>query len=299
VTIDEMVEEAMAVAGRLVEEFSQSPHSHNLLGRVHAMFGNSAEAVRCWQQCVTLDPRFAPAYRQIGSDLMENGKYTEAVEWFRKALAIDGALPDLANQLAAALMYAGNMKEARAVLEQEACYGSPSQAPHFLLGQISLQLHEFDEARRHLETTVKMAPGYTDAYYGLARAYAALGNHERAEECRQKFRMLKAEDQSSQRDELRHRKDRSIVRRYLAIAYSEAGWVYHVHGKTTPAESHWLAAAALDPERADSLTALARLYHQRNDRGKLVQVLQRLRTIELESHKPVYREAYKPLQKER
>ena len=47
------------------------------------------EAIACFRQALELDPKFAPAHRNLGIALYKQGKLDEAIACFRNALEVD------------------------------------------------------------------------------------------------------------------------------------------------------------------------------------------------------------------
>jgi tetratricopeptide (TPR) repeat protein len=58
-------------------------------GLILATENRHADAVKSFQQAISLDPKSAEAYSLLGSALAKAGKYREAEEALRKAVALD------------------------------------------------------------------------------------------------------------------------------------------------------------------------------------------------------------------
>ena len=74
--------------------------------------GQNAEAESAWQAFAKTEPRSAEPYAHLGFLEARQERYTEAVPLYRKALALDPAMPGLKMNLGLALFKSGALKEA-------------------------------------------------------------------------------------------------------------------------------------------------------------------------------------------
>ncbi|HXP08366.1 MAG TPA: tetratricopeptide repeat protein [Acidobacteriaceae bacterium] len=74
--------------------------------------GDNAGAETAWRALLTEDPASAEAYAHLGFLEARQGHYTEAVPLYRKALALDPAMPSLRLNLGLALFKSDALKEA-------------------------------------------------------------------------------------------------------------------------------------------------------------------------------------------
>lgn len=68
--------------------------------------------------------------------------------------------------------------------------------PRYQLGQLALAQGNPEEAARHFESVVRLAPRESKLRYGLVRAYRRLGRQEQAREQAGKYRQLKAAEEA-------------------------------------------------------------------------------------------------------
>ncbi len=68
--------------------------------------------------------------------------------------------------------------------------------PHYQLGQLALAQGNPEEAARHFEMAVRLAPRESKLRYGLVRAYRRLGLQQQAREQAEKYRQLKAAEEA-------------------------------------------------------------------------------------------------------
>ena len=81
-------EEATKLAEDLVARYPNEAEAHVLLGDVHRRFGRSEEAMSCWRNATELDARQASAYDRMAIVAMEKGQFDEALNLWRKVLAL-------------------------------------------------------------------------------------------------------------------------------------------------------------------------------------------------------------------
>ena len=118
-TIARRPKEALAAARRALDLDPNSAHGHNVLGFALACDGKGAEAIEAIERVMRISPRDpikAGYYISAGFANVVAGRYPEAAEWARRALA---ELPDLPNGhflLAASAAQAGLLDEARAAM---------------------------------------------------------------------------------------------------------------------------------------------------------------------------------------
>ena len=89
---EDLLKEEMDVARQLVQDFPAEAPALALLGTAYLMHGDSVEAVKCWEACLKLNPKFAPAYDRLGTNAIKKGEYEEAVRLYRKAVEVDPAM---------------------------------------------------------------------------------------------------------------------------------------------------------------------------------------------------------------
>jgi len=133
---------------RLVGSYPGSPDVFAALARFHGRFGLASDAARCWRRCMELDPLSAPmAHHAIGNRALADGEFVAAAEEFRASLAAKPDVFPVQISLAEALLGCGEPREALVVLDDVVREHGRSLPALALVGQASLQLHRYDEAR--------------------------------------------------------------------------------------------------------------------------------------------------------
>lgn len=278
---DDLRHEAVEVVGRLVRAFPDNPHATTVAGLLHNRFGNTAEAVECWERSLQLDPGFAPAYHGMGTVALKSGDYEEAEALLRRALELDPTLADAAVDLANALIRMGRAEEAVAPLVRHTrtSFGT-SRRVLYSLGHVYLQLHEYEKAKTHYRAAIEVDPAWTRAYYGLSKACARLGETEQSEAYLEKFKELIDHDLAADIERSRSYDDLASARRIVAYVYTAAGRVYQACSNVREAEVHWLRAAELNPKDTACREELARLYIEGHRVEEALGALENLAEIE-------------------
>ncbi len=136
-----------------------------------AASGSKDEAIATFEQGIKRFPKEAKIYQEYGRFLLDpvNAADLEteskAVGLLKKAIALNGALPE----------------------------------PHVQLGNLALAQGRAEEAASHLEIAAKLEPGNSRIFYSLSRAYRRLGKTEDALKNLKTYEKLKAQEEISAR----------------------------------------------------------------------------------------------------
>ena len=157
-THEELMEAMARMAERVVSTFPNDPTAFDLQGRVYLYLGKSDEASRAWKHCLQLDARCPDACHGLAQLAIKRGDDATAEEYLRRALVIDDALPQVADQLAEVLARTGRVEEAVTVLRQHVERVPTAAESRVQLGQMQLQLGTFDDARKNFQSAIELQP---------------------------------------------------------------------------------------------------------------------------------------------
>jgi len=117
--------------------------------------GRNAEAEDAWRLCMKAHPSNAEPYAHLGLLEARQEHYKEAVPLYRKALALNPALPGLRLNLGLALFKSGEMKQAivefKALLQRQPPASPEAQRLTILLGMAYYGLGEYSAAAPYLK----------------------------------------------------------------------------------------------------------------------------------------------------
>jgi len=148
-----------AKAIQLLSSFAgDDPDALIALGNAYQMSGRSAEAITTFQHLIAVDPKSAVGYQNIGVSQLQARDFVNAEASLRKALALDGSLPDAFNALGALFAQTKRPNDAieswkRAVTID----GSSFDAMYNLIGALA-QSGRIDEARVYADQFIRTAP---------------------------------------------------------------------------------------------------------------------------------------------
>ena len=248
---------------RLMHEFPNSEVPVVLMGHVYEGHGNHDKAIEFWHKALVMNPSRADVCNSIATIEMGRGRHEEAIRFWRKALDIASpalSAPKLRSNIALALMILGRQEEAIGELERELETNAQSGLGHFLLGKARLQQKEYDKAKGHFESALKLQPKDAGAYYGLITACRRLGQQTEAAELAAVFKKLKAEEHEAEKALDETYDDALITRRRLAEIFVRAGEIYQAAGKTEKAEGLLIRAMKCSPGNTATMLKLASLY---------------------------------------
>jgi Tfp pilus assembly protein PilF len=110
-------------------ELFPTAEAHTFLGWTYHFQGKIDLAIAECKRAIAVDPEFGNPYNDIGSYLIEQGKYDEAIPWLERAIA--------------AVRY------------------EPRHFPHFNLGRAYIAKGQFTRARQHFDESLRIEPNYS------------------------------------------------------------------------------------------------------------------------------------------
>jgi tetratricopeptide (TPR) repeat protein len=274
--------EASDAVRRVVKDFSHAARPLGLMGNLHVSLGNTAEAVRCWERCIELDPKGIDSYRCIAEAALRSGNFDKAVAMTRRGLKVDPAARGLNGQLGRALVRLGKPKEAIPALLRDVQISPRASMSHLALGHAYQQLREFGKAKESFLTAMRIYPAYTEACYGLAVVCARLGQKDEAAKYRRKLKQMKAQDWAklpTVEQTARTIRSVALLRRRVTWIHTQIGIVYKDGGRAAEAEKHWLRAAELDPKATACRNELGALYRRTRRMDKALEMSRQLLAI--------------------
>jgi len=272
----ELCREMDGILEYLLACFPEEPDALEIKARYQKLLGNSAEAVRLWERCIALNPRYAYAYFGIGTVAANRGETLKAVELFRKALSSNPEWPRAELELARALVNATQSEEAVAVLEKHLKRREVLTEACILLGQAHSQRKDFAKAKESYTRAIQSGAATADAFYGLAMACTRLGEKEQAKQHMDKFQALRAgEMKVRKRDKVQY-DDLEAMKADTAGICTSAARLFLARAKPAEAEKLCRRAAAFDRTQVECRQALAFLCRRS---GRLPEAIGFLRQI--------------------
>jgi tetratricopeptide (TPR) repeat protein len=186
----------------------------------------------------------ANSHNNQGMLLLGQGKYDEAIEEFRKAVAASEDLGIARINIARALYKKKDYAAARAAIDELLKRQPRSKEAENLLANIAMEQGLLKEAEMHLHRALEEEPNFTDARNSLGILLDREGHQEEALE---EFRKVIAIDKD------------------YAEAYNNLGVILKKQGRADEAIALFKKAVAADREFPGSYSNLALLYEDRGD----------------------------------
>jgi tetratricopeptide (TPR) repeat protein len=128
-----------------------------------------------------ITPDNPDALNNLGQRYQEEGKYHEAIEEFKKALAINPNFPRALNNLGVCYGHLRQYHEAETSFKRAIELNPTNVQAMNNLAVMYLRLGRFEDARRLGEQSVTVEPNYANGHLTLGSVYATIGELDRAE----------------------------------------------------------------------------------------------------------------------
>lgn len=161
-----------------------SPASANYLrlGRDLKALGEADAALKQFDHALEVNPKLPEALFERGSVLADQGKWTEAEDFFQRAIAASPGYAEAHIGLAEMCLRTGNFELARKELDSALRLDPKSASAYQGLGLIDLQESHIEDAEKDFVHALAIRPHYTDAQRMLARSLIAQHKSKEAAE---------------------------------------------------------------------------------------------------------------------
>ena len=181
------IKEAIPYFQRVTELMPESEMALNNLGAVLFFAGDFPAASQYWRESLELAPS-SEAFSNVATSLYHSRRYSEAVEFYHKAVefapddcALWGNLGDAYSQLPESLELAKPMYRNAIKLAAERLQINPSDSETLsLMGHYQAMMGERTIALDYIDRAVKLAPESMIVNFNAATALAKLGEKERS-----------------------------------------------------------------------------------------------------------------------
>jgi tetratricopeptide (TPR) repeat protein len=252
------VPRALETAGRATEIDPRSPAGWFALGAIHHRLQHPGRSLDALRTAARLAPEEARYQQLLGEALRDSGRLDEAEPYLRKARELAPDFP--ATYLSLGQLYAARSpSDAYLPLAVQALERARELAPrdwaaHYHLGRAYLRQRRFAAAIAAFKPVIDLAPDFDPVLLDLSRAYAGLGDRERARLFRESFEMASENYQQIEATRLRlaHAPENPALHFQLARLYLE-------RGRNRAAYDALQTGLARDPQNAWARAALRRL----------------------------------------
>jgi serine/threonine protein kinase/tetratricopeptide (TPR) repeat protein len=217
------IEMARQEAIKGIEIGPNVPEVHRSLGRYYMLTGELTQAEECFRRAIECNPKYAIGYRTIAWLKRQEGDYSQAQSWARKAL--DLAPTDLETLILLSLISIDQRRftPAVAILHRAIEINPEYGWAYFNLGEVYSKLGVLDMALENLELAIKFK-GDPNCYTQTGYCHLVMGDYCSA----------------------RKRFEESISAGYLPfVAYYYLAYVEKILGNTEQARIHLLKVQEL------------------------------------------------------
>jgi tetratricopeptide (TPR) repeat protein len=154
--------------------------AYNNLGYVLAAAGRNAEAIKCYQQALELNPNFSDCANNLGTVYLHQGQLDKALDFYLRALSINPNFAEVHNNLAILFTRQGKSNEA---IEhyQKAIELKPGRAEFYNnLGNLLANQGRTAEAIPLFQKALEVEPDNAKVHYNLANIAFSQGRWDEA-----------------------------------------------------------------------------------------------------------------------
>lgn len=141
----------------------------NVIAGIHGTLGEFEEEVTWARKALAIDPRYEPAYINLGNGLSGLGRLAEARAAFEKAAELAPRDPLAVYSLGVFAESQGDFAQALGFYDRSVALDDRFENGHFNRAAMLANLKRFDEAIAALHKVLELSPGRQDAQEMLRR----------------------------------------------------------------------------------------------------------------------------------
>lgn len=140
-----------------------------------------SSGIEFWNNIIKNAPNKARGYNNYAVELSKQGKFNEAVPYYKRAILLEGrTYYDPYTNLAAAYAVLGDLDLAISTLQLSLKINAKQPEAYNNLGAFYLHLHDYENAQKNFEMALELSPFYGKAMYNLGKLNIAQNNIELA-----------------------------------------------------------------------------------------------------------------------
>lgn len=253
----------------LVKKYPNILALWNLMGASASNLGYLNEAIFAFETAISIAPKNAEVYYNLGNIFHEQGQLHEAIELYELAISINPKVPEFHNNKGVAIKDQGKYSEAIDAYNSAILINPNYAEAHNNVGVAQKHQGNLKAAMVAYNTAINIKPNYAEAYNNIGVA---------------------SFDQGKQREALEAYNKAISIDPSFADAHNNLGVTLQCQGKLAEAVEAYNLALSLNPAYAEALNNLGISYNMLGRQEKAIQAYKKALVL-----KPNYAEAYNNL----
>lgn len=177
------LEEARALYTQVCQVDRQDADAWFMLGAIHGMLGQHAEAAECLRRSIGIQPQNPQAHYNLGVALRDQGKFAEAIVAFQAALRLKPDYADAYENMGFAFLSLKQLDETIAAFEATLRFYPGKPELHSNLGSVYQAKGLLQKAEASYRQVLRLNPSADVVYENLGSTLSVQGRHEEALAC--------------------------------------------------------------------------------------------------------------------
>jgi len=194
-------------------------------------------------------PQLALVHLGRGDALRRANRYDDAIEEYRRSLAIDSSIAETHLNLGGVLQVTGRREEAIRCYQRALTINPRLGEPHYNLGNLYAELDNLDAAICHYECAIELKPSWAEAHNNLANTLQQRARYE---------------------DAIRHYDEAVRLKPQYAAARRNLAGALKALNRFDEAIRQYRAALVIEPDDASTLNLLASAMLVAGDLGEAI-----------------------------
>ena len=165
---------------KLIQSNPESPIVYQSLGVIFTEFEEYEDAIRMFNQSVTIDSLNPDTWKAVGATYLAMGKDTAAIDAYTHAWRIDSTDASTYNHLGNGYFTLGRYSDAQYLFKQGIIYNPLNAVLYVNFGMASEWAGDIVLAESYYKKSLQIDSAYSGAYYQLACLYAGLAKNAEA-----------------------------------------------------------------------------------------------------------------------
>lgn len=165
------LQEAKTLYAQVCQLDKRDADAWKMLGAVHGMLGEYADAETCCRRVIELAPKDFGTCNNLGNALKFQNKLTEAEDAYRQAIRVEPRYAEAYNNLGNLMKEGGREEEAEAAYRRAIFLQTGYAEAYNNLGSLLKERGKLDEAAECYMQALRSNNGYADAFYNLGMIY--------------------------------------------------------------------------------------------------------------------------------